>query len=206
MKNFAKRFRRCTLSLIANIYDHFNKDKYDFYDSHFRMINGKFNDEKDIKKWNLVHYLFDKGTFKLDIRKKMTANTAMGYPNSTLNKELNKLEKDNKPDKKRKKPLSKNERDAKRKKLDEKEISKIGFELILLRDIYHSRNHLVFDISEVECVLVSDPEVDLEQDIHPMYCFAPSAIAKSLVPFLSRRYGNDNNTPVTIALPIIPYM
>ena len=70
MKQFAKRFRLCTLSLICDMYELFNNNLYEKYENHLRMMNGSYDNDKDLRKWKLVHHLFDNGAYVYNIKKK----------------------------------------------------------------------------------------------------------------------------------------
>ena len=87
MKEFARNFRLCTLSLIANIFEHYNDKYYEPLHSHLRMDNVDIYDPVELKKWMTVHELFNKDEYKVDFDKNVNANTIMNKMN---HKELTK--------------------------------------------------------------------------------------------------------------------
>ena len=193
MNQFAKRFRLCTLSLICDMYELFNNKIYEKYECHLRMMNGDYNNDRDLRKWKLVHYLFDNGAYEFNMKKKMNANTVMTYKNKQLNLKLNELTKAS--NKKRPPSLSQTEKDNKRQKLDKLNVEKIvAMELYELRSMYHTRHELVFDLSNMEVVLISDPESIIDDVVHPTHCYAPHQFATSIEDFLNRRYSKDLET------------
>ena len=75
MKSFAKCFWLCTLSLIANIYEHYNDKYYELLHTRLRMDNVDYRDPHELKKWTFVHHLFNNDAYKVDFKKNINANT-----------------------------------------------------------------------------------------------------------------------------------
>ena len=59
--------------------------------------------------------------------------------------------------------------------------------------MYHSRHELCFDLSEIECVLISDQDCIIEDVVHPQYCYGPMAFADSLIGFFNRKYSLESD-------------
>ena len=195
LSQFAKGFRLSTLSMIAKLYEHFNETVYSKYSNHLRMHVGKYNNLKDVRKWRMIHHLFDHGVYKVNIRTNFHANHVMEeIQTKELNQEYRKLlQTTNKNKRKLPDTLTKNQRDIKRQQIDKANIDKLkGLELFVLRDEYHARNRNCFDISNKECVMFSSPNITITKPIPPSSLRTPLNMAKDIANFISLRYSIDN--------------
>ena len=195
-KEYVKHFKLSVLKLIANIYEELHETNYQILSTHIMMKNGTVN-KTDLAKWRMIHDLFNKNVYRINVKK---GNHANGIWKKNTYNQILKLHNKHFPSKATLKQQEK-KRKSDREPVSEEVIKKmkmtrqanqkksISLEYLWLHRTLHTRQEPIFWISNK--IVITHPDADRSKtidDIEEDNMLTPENVATEVRDLFYDRY------------------